>query len=185
MKLGYRETTTEAIANKAGLTKGALYFHFKSKQDIVFELVTQMHHELIASVSSLPAGKASPTEVLKALLDAKAEAGTADFSSYLDFWVQASKIPKIRNYLGECIEEYDRVFAGHIDRRYAPTAKDRHDLAVMILAMHDGLTVRKMLGNTDINFPRQLKLLNSLTKGRVNAPKPNKKKNKNKKNPKK
>lgn len=185
MKLGYRETTTEAIANKAGLTKGALYFHFKSKQDIVFELVTQMHHELIASVSSLPAGKASPTEVLKALLDAKAEAGTADFSSYLDFWVQASKIPKIRNYLGECIEEYDRVFAGHIDRRYAPTAKDRHDLAVMILAMHDGLTVRKMLGNTDINFPRQLKLLNSLTKGRVNATKPNKKKNKNKKNPKK
>jgi len=89
MKKGYRGTTTEEIARRAGLTKGALYFHFKNKEEILFDLVRRMHQELIDAVSSVPEKKASPAELLKALLDAKPEAGTADFGSYLEFWVQA------------------------------------------------------------------------------------------------
>jgi len=167
MRKSYRGTTTEEIARQAGLTKGALYFHFSSKEEILFELVKGMHQELISAVGSVPEKKAGPAQLLKALLDAKPEAGTADFGSYLDFWVQASRIPKIRNFLRLCIEEYSTVFAGRIDRRYAPSKRDRHDLAVMIIAMHDGLTVRKMLGDTDVDFPRQLKLFTSLIHGKM------------------
>jgi len=166
MKKGYRGTTTEEIARRAGLTKGALYFHFKNKEEILFDLVRIIHQELIDAISSVPEKKASPADLLKALLDAKSEAGTADFGSYLEFWVQASKITKIKKYLCECIEEYDKVFAGRIDRRFAPTHRDRHDLAVMIIAMHDGLTARKMLGDTEVNFPRQLKLFAALIEGK-------------------
>jgi AcrR family transcriptional regulator len=167
MRKGYRGTTPEEVARHAGLTKGALYFHFGSKEEILFELVKAMHQELIWAVNSVPEKKASPAQLLKALLDAKPEAGTADFGSYLDFWVQASRIPKIRNFLRNCVAEYSSVFAGRIDRRYAPSKRDRHDLAVMIIAMHDGLTVRKMLGDNEVDFPRQLKLFTSLTHGKM------------------
>lgn len=166
MKKGYRASTTEAIARKAGLTKGALYFHFKSKEEVLFDLVRTMHHEMIKALSSLPEKEASPVDLLKVLLDAKSEAGTADFSSYLDFWIQASKIPRISKYLSQCVEEYDSVFASRIDRRFAPSRHDRHDLAVMVLALRDGLTVRKMLGHTEVNFPRQLRLAASLLRGK-------------------
>ena len=46
MKKGYLGTTTEEVARKAGLTKGGLYFHFKNKEELLFELVKQMHEEL-------------------------------------------------------------------------------------------------------------------------------------------
>ena len=39
VKKGFRHTTMEEIARQAKLTKGALYFHFKNKEEIFFELV--------------------------------------------------------------------------------------------------------------------------------------------------
>jgi TetR/AcrR family transcriptional regulator, acrAB operon repressor len=38
-RYGYRATSIDRIANAAGVTKGALYYHFKDKEDLVFEAV--------------------------------------------------------------------------------------------------------------------------------------------------
>ncbi len=168
MRQGYRGTTTAEIATEAGLTKGALYHHFRAKEDILFELVQLKHRHLIDAITALPLKKGQPGDLLKALLDTSPEAGFADFGNYLDFWVQAARIPKIRTFLNDCIDEYDKVFAERIDVSFAPTRRDRHDLAVMMLAMRDGLTVRKMLGHTEVDFPRQLKLFASLVEGKMN-----------------
>ena len=46
LKKGYRVTTTEEIALKAGLTKGAIYHHFKNKEDILYELVKSISEEM-------------------------------------------------------------------------------------------------------------------------------------------
>ncbi|MEW5795423.1 MAG: TetR/AcrR family transcriptional regulator [Candidatus Zixiibacteriota bacterium] len=167
MKRGVKETTTEQIARKAGLTKGALYFHFHNKEEILFDLVQNMHREMIAAIERVPGAKASPVMLLRALLGASPEASTAEFDNYLDFWSQASKVPRIRRFLRSCHEEYQKVFVERIDHSFAPTQRDREDLAVMILAMNDGLTVRKMLGDTEVDFPRQLRLFAALIRGRT------------------
>jgi len=167
MKNGYEETTTEQIARKAGLTKGALYFHFKNKEEILFDLVREMNQESISAVQSIPHGKANPVCLLRALLAANPEATTADVSNYLDFWAQASKIPRIRRYIRNCHDDFHRAIDNRIDRGFAPTRRDRHDLAVMILAMHDGLAVRKMLGHKDVDFSRQLKLFAAMIRGKM------------------
>ena len=39
VKKGYQGTTTEQIARRAGLTKGALYHHFTNKEDILMGLL--------------------------------------------------------------------------------------------------------------------------------------------------
>jgi AcrR family transcriptional regulator len=167
MKKGVRTTSTEEIAHGAGLTKGALYFHFRNKEDILFELVRRMHEESVAAIATMPKRKASPADLLRVLLDARPEAGTADFGSYLDFWIQAFRSPKIRRFHRTYMEEFNKTFAERIDRSYAPTRRDRHDLAMLIIALHDGLAVRKMLDDPDVDFPRQMKLFATLTRDRI------------------
>jgi AcrR family transcriptional regulator len=42
LKSGYRGATLDAIAAEAGFTKGAVYWHFRSKEDLFLELLGQM-----------------------------------------------------------------------------------------------------------------------------------------------
>ena len=43
VELGYAQTTTTAIAEKAGLSRGAMLHHFPSKLDIVRAAVDHLH----------------------------------------------------------------------------------------------------------------------------------------------
>src|SRR6201988_4147762 len=38
-RLGYQGTTIDRIARDAGVTKGALYYHFRDKEELLFEAV--------------------------------------------------------------------------------------------------------------------------------------------------
>ncbi len=54
---GYERTTLEDVAERIGLSKGAVYWHFKSKPDLLTELVvnmTRMHTEEQGRVLSEP-----------------------------------------------------------------------------------------------------------------------------------
>jgi AcrR family transcriptional regulator len=54
---GFERTTFEDIAARIHLTKGAIYWHFKSKPDLLAELVTDMtakHNAELASALSKP-----------------------------------------------------------------------------------------------------------------------------------
>jgi len=163
MKNGYRETSMDDIARKAGLTKGALYFHFSSKEDIFVQLVKTFHVEIIGRIGALPAKKSSPVDVLQILLAAQHGHGAAPFERFLDFWLQASKIPAIRKFLGSGISNgFQKVFADVIDPKYASTPRDRRDLGVMVLSAAEGLGVRQLMGDPDIDMPRQMKLLSNI-----------------------
>ena len=47
---GYRATTMDDIAERAGVTKPLLYQHFSSKRALYLELVTSIAHELLLAV---------------------------------------------------------------------------------------------------------------------------------------
>lgn len=44
---GYLNTTTQDIINKVGISRGLLYYHFKSKEDILYHIVEGYLHPLI------------------------------------------------------------------------------------------------------------------------------------------
>ena len=52
---GYRFTTVDQIAAAAGLSKGAVYFHFNDKADIVTCLVRQVTESLVHFLDDLSA----------------------------------------------------------------------------------------------------------------------------------
>ena len=56
---GYAETATEQIVQRAGVTRGALYHHFRNKEDLflaVFEVVEQEFGEAVAAASMSQGG---------------------------------------------------------------------------------------------------------------------------------
>lgn len=65
---GYHETSVQEVVDAAGVTKGAFYYYFSSKDDLLLEL----HHQLIGHslrrAEEILAVEASPSEHLKGLM---------------------------------------------------------------------------------------------------------------------
>ncbi len=60
-RYGYQATSIARIADSAGLTKGAIYYHFRDKEELLFEAVANRLSQFERSVSGqiLPIGDAS------------------------------------------------------------------------------------------------------------------------------
>ena len=65
---GYESTTIDDIITAAGVTKGAFYHYFKSKEHLCEVIIEQTHAAYQALVESLPA-EAQPIERLRAMLE--------------------------------------------------------------------------------------------------------------------
>jgi AcrR family transcriptional regulator len=62
---GYDKTSIRDIADRLGFTKAALYYHFKSKADILLELHLRLHalgEQLLGELDALPDGEARARE---------------------------------------------------------------------------------------------------------------------------
>src|SRR5215469_2314195 len=69
---GYEQTSLREIAERLGVTKAALYYYFKSKEDIVRSLVEEYFgamDELIAWGKSQPRDRETMTELVRRYLD--------------------------------------------------------------------------------------------------------------------
>jgi AcrR family transcriptional regulator len=71
---GFADTATEAVVQAAGVTRGALYHHFKDKADLFRAVYEHLEEQVIARVEEGVAGLTDPLAVLRrgaeAFLDA-------------------------------------------------------------------------------------------------------------------
>ena len=65
---GVAATTVREIADAVGILSGSLYHHFKSKQHIVEEILTDYFEDLQKSYTSALSEKGSPAEQLRSLI---------------------------------------------------------------------------------------------------------------------
>ena len=70
---GYERATLEAIGREAGLTRGAVYWHFKNKQDLFARILDRENERLSRLVAAALAGDGSSFRRLRRLLDAVIE----------------------------------------------------------------------------------------------------------------
>jgi len=63
---GYAEVATEEIVRQAGVTRGALYHQFPTKEDLFLAVYEQVEQELTESVSGLLGVQASPFAAMRA-----------------------------------------------------------------------------------------------------------------------
>ncbi len=158
---GYRGTSTEEIAANAGLTKGALYFHFKSKEDILLALVKLMSNQFLVALQSLPT-PLTPWQVIEAVVCHSPATNPREFRSVMDIWVQAMRIPRIRKFIREEHEEKIAYVVEHLDPSFRLTRTEREQLVVLSFAMCDGIAGRRVFNKETMDVPIQMKLVRSM-----------------------
>src|SRR3954466_1155147 len=71
---GYAAVGTEEVVRRAGVTRGALYHHFRDKQDLFRAVYEELEVEVVAAITARIAAVADPVELLaegvRAFLDA-------------------------------------------------------------------------------------------------------------------
>lgn len=87
---GYHPTRMDDIAKAAGLSKGGVYFHFKSKQDVFDSLVDEEFAQSMAFLRGVNAGDRPIGEKMQGI-----------GQHFLDYFAQAPDAPRFFVVMGE------------------------------------------------------------------------------------
>lgn len=159
---GYRATTTEAIARQAGLTKGALYFHFKSKEAIFCELMKRAIDRFAAAFEPGAGRGLDPGDVMRLLLQIDTGRSEPRTRHNLDLWAEVLKLPRIKIHVDRAVRKTIELVANRLDASYGADIRQRRQVAIMTFALYDGLTLTKQLSPDFIDMDHQIRLFASL-----------------------
>jgi AcrR family transcriptional regulator len=67
-RYGYKKMTIDDLAKEAGIGKGTVYLHFKSKEDVVFSHVDRIVQRLLERLQVIIEGEAEPAEKVRQML---------------------------------------------------------------------------------------------------------------------
>lgn len=164
---GYEHATVDDISQAAGYSKGAYYFHFSTKDDILLELLriwTEGRNQVLAAESA--EGPASREELRRLL---------AGFFSYdeapqwyavlLEFWAQAVRNPEVSKRLSQAYAGWRKTLAEAFEqgaRAGAIHVESAADAAAVALAAHDGNAVQQAIGSPGGRAMTALEVADSL-----------------------
>lgn len=146
---GYEHATVDDISQAAGYSKGAYYFHFSTKDDILLELLRMWTEDRNAQL----AGAAEAAHDRDGLRDV-----LAGFFSYtmsprwpgvlLEFWAQAIRNQEVSKRLTEAYAVWRKHLAEAFDaaRAAGVITAGAEDAAAVALAAHDGYAVQVAIG---------------------------------------
>jgi AcrR family transcriptional regulator len=70
---GYDATTIQDIADELGMLKGSLYYYIDGKEDVLFELLQEVHQEALAAVREAVAIDGDPLQKIRAFVTTLAQ----------------------------------------------------------------------------------------------------------------
>lgn len=150
VKNGYRATTVDMIAARAGLTKGAVYFHFRSKNKVMLRLLDDAEALVVEPVASLPReGESAALDKLIGFLNHQARIGL-EHPQHLLLLILASiefygtttdievRVRGIYRRLYGIVEEL--IHQGQADGTIRTDVRS-HELTALVMGEHDGVLI--------------------------------------------
>jgi AcrR family transcriptional regulator len=150
---GFREASVEEIAERAGYSKGALYWHFDSKDDLFFALMDESVHaptrEMIALLESAPPEQDMSIEASRRfveLLNGQRELLLLE----QEYWSQAARDPWLRARYVTHRDALRRALAKALDVRLQHLGAPRLDtaaeeMATIMLGLGAGLARERLI----------------------------------------
>jgi AcrR family transcriptional regulator len=163
-KKGYAGATTADIARAARLTKGALYFHFKNKEDIFFAVVKALTEEAMGPIYELTETETDTDRFVEKLVRQGFSLMDEDKYISVGFWQPAHKIPRIRNYMAEEHQKVEDAVAKYISRKSDLKPRECQALIKLLHAFLDGIMIRQSFCPKDYDFEAMARTLIDVTK---------------------
>lgn len=147
----FNDISLSEIAKKSGVTKGSVYYYYKNKDDILYDVadgyLQQMYDELIAWVENKEKDTSLP-RLLRYILSR----GVDDPGKNLRLHLTADAIAGNDQIREKLIDRY-RTFRKVIGEKVAQrkSGADEQYYGWLILTIIDGLMIQNLLGNTEID----------------------------------
>ncbi len=163
-KQGYRATGTDEIAKRAGLTKGALYFHFASKEEILLAMVKEIIEGHSRTMDKLAGRRLTPAELLVELRQIDCQMPMPEARRNLHLIAEVIQIPRVLKVINAAYERSVRQLAECLDPAYGRTLEERRRLVELLHALYDGINFAGMIHPQLGDLDRQVETLARLTK---------------------
>lgn len=147
---GYEHATVDDIARAAGLSKGAFYFNFNTKEEVLLELLSRWADERSSLLHAAFAFERDAGTRLRAMAEALAayRGGTNWPPLVLEFWSQALRAGEVGRRLGQAYRDWRKLLATAAAEAGDAVAGRPGQVADAILAIHDGAVSEIALGRT-------------------------------------
>jgi AcrR family transcriptional regulator len=155
---GYSAASVDNICDEAGISKGAFYHHFPSKQAIFLALLGGWLKMIDSSLESLRRPSAPETFVhMTQLLPAIFAAADDRLPMFLEFWMQASRDEKVWEATIAPYRHYREYFAKLIEDGIAEgslNAVEPEAAAHVVLSLAVGLLLQGVLDPQGADWPK-------------------------------
>lgn len=167
---GYHATSIEEVAARAALTKGAVYFYFRSKAQLLLALLDRVEDEVVAPTVAAIAAERDATRQLVAFMHSQSLAGAERAELMLLAILMAaefhgSKDP-IQRRLGGLLGQMHAALTRVIDQGKSEGAFRRDlgtpETAAFIMAMNQGCFVEWYRRRTELDGPGFVRAMRSI-----------------------
>jgi len=142
---GYNNTTMDDIVAESGLSKGSLYWYFKSKDDLfaaaVMSLLMDVGQEAFTALEQCTTASDKLRALAQAMVDFCKEA-KGFFSLFLEFWASSHRREEVGQWWIGMLVQYKDLVVEMIEQgirngEFKPV--DAEQLAWVMMAAYDGL----------------------------------------------
>ncbi len=151
---GWQGASLAAIAARVGMTTGAIYAHFKGKNELFVAVCAAQFQDMARELETRMAEAAGPMarlEVLRGWFAARGE--RAGVRLIYDLWHQATEYPRLRKQLADVYEamtaDVERAVKRELGPFLAMAGVSAHTVAILGTALMEGMLLRQFLSQSN------------------------------------
>jgi AcrR family transcriptional regulator len=165
MRKGVKETSLKDIANAVGISKGTLYYHFSSKDDMIFEIadkhLTRVTDDLEKWVQNID-NNTSFEEILSIVIERVTNLETR---GKLHIYLMGEAIMNndpLRERFKLKYNEWFQLVERTLKSRLQEKKIDVKVLSFLVVAILDGYSMQKLVGVEGVPFEGTAKMIASI-----------------------
>jgi len=176
-KRGYHETTVDSICREAGISKGAFYWYFKSKQEVFLAILEAWAAEVEKELAEQfqDAVKAQdPIDAIAAALEMEARREQKIMTVWLDFLAHSQRDPEIRKAVAlfhhRIRKAIAEILSPFLQPRFDPKACQT--IAGVVVASFVGMIMMYIVDPDEVDFNEQMGRFMPVLKSYLKNPPP-------------
>ncbi len=173
LRSGLSALTVRAVASEAGVSPGAVLYHYAKADDLVYELHRTLVDRYVAARMRAVAKLADPARRLVRAFESGLPAGPGDPTCRLLYELHAlagrsrSHAALMASLWDRELMLYESIVQAGVAGGAFRTERDPHDIAASLLAMEDGLGLHIVSGNSSMAVGDAVRLLVETASGQL------------------